>query len=95
MITLLSKNKVTPEKEAEFLKIASGLVEATRKEEGCIFYELSKDIEDPYCYYFVEKYVDYKAVEAHRASAHFKKWVPMMAECRKEPSELTELDSVL
>lgn len=57
------------------------LVEPTRKEEGCISYELWQNQENPNEFSFVEEWVDQAALEAHFLTPHF-------LEARKKVDEL-------
>ena len=89
MIMLIAKNTLLEGKQNEFTELAEKLVLATRKEAGCIAYDLVADQADACVYYFVEKYVDMKAVEEHRASAHFQTIVPQLGLLRTKPSEVS------
>ena len=59
-------------REAAFTAVASVLVEATRKEAGCIFYTLYQSPMDPKSFIFYEEYKDQAAFEFHSNSDHFK-----------------------
>lgn len=54
-----------PGKEAQLHKWLTSLPGPTRKEPGCIRYELNQEIENKAAYTFVEKFVDRGAFEAH------------------------------
>jgi len=58
-------------KAKAFVDIASKLVEATRAEEGNLFYALYQSTENPLEFIFYEEYKDDAAFEAHAMSAHF------------------------
>ena len=92
MIMLIAKNTLIAGKQEEFAKLAEKLVLATRKEAGCIAYDLVADQADACVYYFVEKYQDMKALEEHRASAHFQNIVPQLGSLRTKPSEVSVCD---
>ena len=64
MIMLIAKNTLIEGKQKEFTELAEKLVLATRKEAGCIAYDLVADQADACVYYFVEKYQD-KIGRAH------------------------------
>ena len=59
-------------REAAFSAVASVLVEATRKEAGCLFYTLYQSPMDPKSFIFYEEYKDQAAFELHSNSDHFK-----------------------
>ena len=56
---------------------------------GCISYELVQDQADPLVHFFIEKYADQNAVQAHRETPHFRTLVPKIAELRQKPSEVS------
>jgi len=58
--------------EAAFISVASVLVEATRKEPGCLFYTLYQSPLDSKSFIFYEEYKDEAAFESHGSSDHFK-----------------------
>ena len=58
--------------EAAFTAVASVLVEATRKEAGCLFYTLYQSPMDAKSFIFYEEYKDQAAFEFHSNSDHFK-----------------------
>ena len=90
MMVLIAKNTVQEGKREEFISIARKMVEETRKEAGCISYDLVKDEIEDAVFYFIEKYKDEAALEAHRASAYFQTYVPMLGALRTKPSELSK-----
>jgi quinol monooxygenase YgiN len=67
-------------KEADFLKIALPLVEATNQEEGNLYYELYQSPGNPKSFIFYEEYVDDSAFDAHANSEHFKKFADAVPE---------------
>lgn len=46
----------------------------SRKEPGCVFYVAQQNTEDPLRFMVYEQYRDEAAIEAHRESAHFKRY---------------------
>ncbi len=51
------------------------LVESTRREPGCLMYVAHQKPGDPSTFFFYEQYRDEAALEAHRASPHFARFV--------------------
>jgi quinol monooxygenase YgiN len=58
------------EKVSELQALLEGLVEPTRKEPGCISYELQQNNADPAEFTFVEEWKDDAALDAHFATGH-------------------------
>ncbi|MFV0280250.1 MAG: putative quinol monooxygenase [Rhodoblastus sp.] len=72
MIAVVAFIKTKPGQGAEFEAVARELAAKVNADEpGCKLYQLSKASE-PDTYVFMERYVDQSAVDAHRASAHFR-----------------------
>jgi quinol monooxygenase YgiN len=72
MLGVVATLKVKPGMEKEFEAVAKELVaKVNANEPGCKLYALHHG-ETPHTYVFMERYADQAAVEAHRASDHFK-----------------------
>ena len=54
-------------------KALSDLIEPTRKEPGCLRYELYQNQQDLHKFVFVEEYVDEAAFDAHLATPYVQK----------------------
>ena len=61
--------------EAAFIAVGNVLVEATRKEPGCLFYTLYQSTTNPRTFVFYEEYKDQTAFDSHANSDHFKTFV--------------------
>ncbi len=59
-------------KEAALLELLRGLVEPTRKEAGCLRYELNQEIENPAAFTFAEKFSSREVFELHVKTPHIK-----------------------
>ncbi len=57
--------------EAEVVAVFAKLSEASRKEPGCVMYQVHRHKTDPRRFFIYEQYKDDAALEAHRASPHF------------------------
>ena len=57
--------------EAAFIAVGNVLVEATRKEPGCLFYTLYQSTTAPGTFVFYEEYKDQAAFDFHANSDHF------------------------
>jgi quinol monooxygenase YgiN len=72
MLGVVATLKVKPGMEKEFETVAKELVaKVNANEPGCTLYALHHG-ETPGTYIFMERYVDQAAVDAHRATDHFK-----------------------
>jgi quinol monooxygenase YgiN len=80
MIRIVAARTVRAECTAAYERLARELVHASAAENGCASYTLNRKVDDPQGYCFVEVWRDRAALEAHQASAHFKKIVPQLGE---------------
>jgi len=61
----------TSSEKAEDLKsVCVGLIEPTRKESGCISYELYQDVTNPGKFTFIENWQSMEHLEAHLKTLH-------------------------
>lgn len=58
-------------REAEAVAILEKLTGESRKEPGCVMYQVHKHKTDPRRFFIYEQYKDDAALEAHRTTAHF------------------------
>lgn len=71
-LRVVARIKAQPEKVFEVRELLSGLVEPTRKESGCVSYELLQNREDPTDFTFVEEWESDAALASHAVSDHIK-----------------------
>ena len=72
MIFICVRFPVKPEYADRWLELTREFTEATRAEEGNLFFDWSRSLEDPNEYVLIEGFKD-DAAEAHVTSAHFTK----------------------
>jgi quinol monooxygenase YgiN len=64
---------VLPEHADAWPELSREFTEATRAEEGCLWFDWSRSLDDPNAYVLVEAFRDDEAGAAHVQSAHFQK----------------------
>ncbi len=74
MVSFLVRMTFTPEDRLEIAEILRALTLASRAEPGCVTYVPHRVEGEPDMVLIYEQYVDEAAADAHRASAHFKKY---------------------
>ncbi|UAL30629.1 antibiotic biosynthesis monooxygenase [Nocardioides rotundus] len=72
MIFICVKWKIKPEYADQWPELSREFTEATRAEDGNLFFDWSRSVEDPETYVLIEAFKD-DAAEAHVTSDHFKK----------------------
>jgi quinol monooxygenase YgiN len=72
ILRVIARVKARPGKVDELLSVLSSLVEPTRKEPGCISYNLFQNNQDPTDFALIEEWKNNAALESHLATKHFK-----------------------
>ncbi len=79
MIYITVKFAIRPEKADAFLQEAAPYTDATRAEEGNVFFEWSRSLDEPSTFVLLEAFRDADAGAAHVAGQHvqdFFSWAP-------------------
>ena len=71
LIFITAKFPVKPEHADDWPSLSRSFTEATRSEEGCLWFEWSRSLDDPNVYVLVEAFRDDDAGGAHVRSEHF------------------------
>ncbi|MDN5893392.1 MAG: antibiotic biosynthesis monooxygenase [Nocardioides sp.] len=71
MIFITAKFRVHPEHSDSWPGLAREFTEATRAEEGCLWFDWSRSVDDPDEYVLVEAFRDADAGGVHVSSPHF------------------------
>ncbi len=71
-LRVIAKVKARPDKVDELRSTLSSLVEPTRKEAGCLSYNLLQNNEDPTDFALVEEWESEAALKSHLGAKHFK-----------------------
>ncbi|MGN6751964.1 MAG: putative quinol monooxygenase [Intrasporangium sp.] len=72
MIFITAKFPVKPDHADEWPDLSRAFTEATRAEEGCLWFDWSRSLDDPTVYVLVEAFRDDAAGAAHVQSDHFR-----------------------
>jgi quinol monooxygenase YgiN len=70
MIFITAKFRIKPEHADDWPSISGSFTQATRAEEGCLWFDWSRSVDDPTEYVLVEAFRD-EAAAVHVQSAHF------------------------
>lgn len=84
MLKLVAKFIVKEDKIEEFKKYSEELVAETRKENGCISYQLFQDINDSKILTFIEEWENQQSIDNHNNSKHITELLPKLMETLKE-----------
>jgi quinol monooxygenase YgiN len=87
-LIVVAQLKAKPGREEELRKVALALVEPTRREEGCIRYELHLSDVDAAQVLFYEVWTSRAALDAHMKTAHFAEFLKNTREIVAEPPKV-------
>ena len=74
-LTIVATVTVKLEYRDDVLKAIKTVVDATRKEQGNIFYDVFEDVKNPLKFVFIETWKSQEAIDLHNKSTHFNNFV--------------------
>jgi quinol monooxygenase YgiN len=95
MIKVVAKVTLKPEHIETFKSLVPELVAETRKEEGCIAYQLLNDVNEAHVFAFIEEWENDARLQAHMNSAHFKTIFPQIAALLEKDPEVSVMTLVI
>jgi quinol monooxygenase YgiN len=87
-VTLVVTFQARPGKESELREILAGLLAPTRKESGCINYDLHVAADNPAKFLFYENWTTRAHLHAHGETPHIQNLRARMDELCAEPPQL-------
>ncbi len=88
MLFIIATLKCQAAKRDEFLAAARACIDATRKEPGCIAYDMHESVTEPGTFRFVERWRDRTAVDDHMASSHLKAFAKVVGVSASEAPQI-------
>lgn len=88
MLQTIAKLEVRGDQTGEFLRVFNELAEATKKEAGCIQYEMYQDEGSASTFVLLEQWTNKASFDAHLESEHFKRIIPLISACLAKESQL-------
>ena len=85
MFVLMVDIRVKPQAREAFVAAISENAAASNQEPGCLQFDVSQDGEDADRFYLYEVYREEADLDAHRETAHFKKYAALAADLMAEP----------
>ncbi len=74
MIFVIATLRAKPGMAARIIEVAKPCIEGTRKEKGCISYDIHQSQTDPDTLVFVERWESRDNLAGHMQEPHFKAW---------------------
>ncbi|KAL7577376.1 hypothetical protein ACA910_002104 [Epithemia clementina (nom. ined.)] len=76
---VIVKATVEPDRMAEFLSMIETNAKETRKEPGCIRFDVLRSQESPNEFFFYELYKNEAAIDYHKKQPHYNLWADFKA----------------
>jgi quinol monooxygenase YgiN len=92
VIFIVVRFPVRPELSDEWPSIVDDFTQAVRAEEGNVFFDWSRSVDDPNEYVLVEGFRDQAAGAAHVATEHFTKALGTMADAISAPPKIINVE---
>jgi|EP01033_Poteriospumella_lacustris_P001913 quinol monooxygenase YgiN len=73
-IAVVVNVEVKEDRVEEFLQVMEFDAVESRKEEGCLRFDVLRDLVDSNKFVFYEVYRDQAAIDFHKSTPHFQKW---------------------
>ncbi|WP_434670945.1 putative quinol monooxygenase (plasmid) [Klebsiella sp. B345] len=93
MLKVIAEDFIKPEYVDTVLPLYRKLIAATKREPLCIAYDLYRDERDPGHFIFIEEWPDRAALDAHCASEHFTRLVPLIDQYARKAAQYILMDS--
>jgi quinol monooxygenase YgiN len=88
VIYVVATLTIKPETRAELIAAAKTCIGITRKEKGCILYDLHESMTDVARFVFVEQWETMEDLMAHGSNEHMKPWRAVVKECMTAPTKI-------
>ena len=88
LLTVVAEMQAQPGKEEALRRAVLALIEPTRREDGCVQYDLHVHTGDPARFVFYENWTSQADLDRHAASAHLKKFGAATADLLVEPPRI-------
>ena len=95
MISLFVTIDIKPGCQDAFLAATRDNHQNALKEPGCQVFDVLADESIPTRFYLYERYLDQAAIDAHRASDHFKRWDAAMGPLMANPRNRVRMTHVM
>ncbi|MBI5397090.1 MAG: antibiotic biosynthesis monooxygenase [Verrucomicrobia bacterium] len=93
-LTVVATIKAKSGKEAELRKVLQSLLAPTRKEAGCLNYDLHASLDDPRLFIFHENWTSKAHLDVHLKSPHIQAFIGKAPELLAEPVQIMLCEKV-
>jgi len=94
MLLSTARDYIRPECVGAYLPLIRALIAETRKEAGCIQYDLFRDTENEGQFMLLERWKDVDSLERHLSSPHFSEIVPQIQQLQARASVVNRYETM-
>lgn len=87
-VIVIAKISVRSDSRDRWIEAGRTCVEETRKESGCISYDMFESVTEPNAFVFVESWKDKAALDAHATTPHLQALLTVAAGCLANPPHI-------
>jgi quinol monooxygenase YgiN len=88
LLTVVAEMQAKPGKEEDLRRAVLALIEPTRREDGCVQYDLHVHSSNPTRFVFYENWTSREHLDRHAASTHLQKFRAVSADLLAEPPRI-------
>jgi len=88
LLTVVAEMQAQPGKEEALRRAVLALIEPTRREDGCVQYDLHVHSSDPARFVFYENWTSQEHLDRHAASSHLKQFGTATADLLVKPPRI-------
>ena len=94
LLSVVAELVAKPGNEDEVRRHLIGFVEPTRKEEGCVQYDLHESKEEPGRFFFYENWTSDELLQKHLASPHISAFREVSGDLLAQPPRIVKLSRI-
>ncbi len=79
-IRVVALFKARPDKISDLKAFLSQIIGPTRKETGCLRYELHQNVSDPTDFAFIEEWENHASIDTHMQTQHIQEALPRVGD---------------
>ena len=93
-LTLVATVKAKPGKESQLRDVLQSLLAPTRREDGCLYYDLHRTHDNPAQFVFLESWISRAHLDAHLKTPHLQAFLGQANDLLAEPVQLMFLEKM-
>ena len=89
LVTVVARLRAMSGKEEELKKVLVGLIAPSRRDPGCVNYDLHQSNEHKSCFLFLENWESKELLDKHLTTPHLRAFTSKFGDLLAEPPQIT------